>query len=144
MVVSDRRAVVEGSFRAAVEEELHRLLPRGKGSIEDLALALGVPAGSLMRCLSEEGMNFSELRDELRRSLSLRYLTRSQLSVDQIALLIGYAEAGAFIRAFRRWSGITPAHAHNHPELLQRLIAGAQTPQRAPKHRRKRAAMFTT
>jgi AraC-like DNA-binding protein len=37
-------------------------------------------------------------------------LEDSAMEIIQIAVLLGYASASAFTRAFRRWSGTTPAH----------------------------------
>jgi AraC-like DNA-binding protein len=40
--------------------------------------------------------------------LADRYL-RDGVSIDETAFLLGYSEASAFQRAFRRWTGGSPA-----------------------------------
>jgi AraC-like DNA-binding protein len=48
------------------------------------------------------------LRDEARRTAAEVALTDSQLSIAQVAWLLGFSEAAAFHRAFQRWHGMTP------------------------------------
>src|SRR5262249_50528306 len=46
--------------------------------------------------------------EALRRELAERYLAEG-VSIDETAFLLRYSEASAFQRAFRRWTGLTPA-----------------------------------
>lgn len=49
----------------------------------------------------------------MRRTLAEEMLT--PLSVDDIAIRLGYTEATPFIHAFKRWTGTTPAaHRRAH------------------------------
>jgi AraC-like DNA-binding protein len=45
----------------------------------------------------------------MRRRLSGRYLADRDLSLGEIAYLLGYSESSAFNRAYRRWTGRTPS-----------------------------------
>jgi transcriptional regulator GlxA family with amidase domain len=49
-------------------------------------------------------------RDDIRFEIAQQMLEDSAMEIIQIAVLLGYASASAFTRAFRRWSGTTPAH----------------------------------
>jgi AraC-like DNA-binding protein len=49
------------------------------------------------------------LLDVLRRDLAMRYLHERQIAIAEVAFLLGFSEASTFHRAFRRWSGTTPA-----------------------------------
>ena len=73
-----------------------------------VARALGVSVRSLQRRLAEEGRSYHGLVDETRKDAAERYLSNSSLSIGEVAFLLGYSEAAAFHRAFRRWSGATP------------------------------------
>lgn len=64
---------------------------------------------SLYRALRSRGVEFSELVRALRRELALGYLAEPHLSLTEIALLLGYSELSAFSRAFRAWTGLSPA-----------------------------------
>jgi AraC-like DNA-binding protein len=101
----------DSSLRADVEIELRRLLPNGNSKIEAVAGSLGVSIRSLSRRLASENTTFSELLDDLRRTLAIKYLAEKELSVSQIAFMVGYDNYGSFSNAFRRWTGTTPSEA---------------------------------
>lgn len=65
------------------------------------------------RTLNAEGTRYQTLLDTARRDLAQRYLRQTNLSVDQIAERLGYADTSNFIRAFRRWCHRTPQQARN-------------------------------
>jgi AraC-like DNA-binding protein len=96
------------SFRSSVENAVVPLLPHGKARADEVARRLGTSGRTFARRLSSEGLTFSELLESLRHDLARRYLAEGELSVSQIAWLLGYQEVGAFSRAFKRWSGETP------------------------------------
>jgi AraC-like DNA-binding protein len=64
---------------------------------------------TLNRRLNTYGLGYQELLDETRFEIAQQMLKESSLEVSEIALRLDYAEARSFIRAFRRWSGTTPA-----------------------------------
>jgi AraC-like DNA-binding protein len=70
-----------------------------------------VPPRTLARRLAAEGTTFSELLADLRRRLAVEYLKDEDLSVSQVAWLVGYREIAAFSHAFKRWTGRTPSEA---------------------------------
>ena len=59
--------------------------------------------------MAECGTNFAVLADEGRFEIAKHMLANTTMDVSQIAAALDYAEASAFTRAFRRWSGTTPA-----------------------------------
>jgi AraC-like DNA-binding protein len=63
---------------------------------------------SLQRRLREQGLSFSVVVDKLRCELATHYLSQQQLPITALAPLLGYSEASAFSRAFRRWFGVSP------------------------------------
>jgi AraC-like DNA-binding protein len=91
-----------------VEDRLVSLLPSGRPQASVIAEQLGMSERSLRRRLLEEGTNFAELLDRLRKRLALRYLDDEHVSLKQIAWLLGYSELGAFNHAFKRWTGTSP------------------------------------
>jgi AraC-like DNA-binding protein len=96
------------SFQSHVENAVVPLLPHGKAEVSEIAHRLGVSRRTLARRLSDEGLSFSKLLEDLRLHLARRYLADGALSISQIAWLLGYQEIGAFSRAFKRWTGKTP------------------------------------
>lgn len=78
-------------------------------TIAAVARHLAMSERTLRRRLAEENTTFRELLDEVHRVLAEELLATGALSVDDVALRLGYAEATSFIAAFKRWTGTTPA-----------------------------------
>ncbi|MGP4002223.1 AraC family transcriptional regulator [Streptomyces sp. 8N706] len=100
-----RRA--DGGFAARVRELLMQL-PDGFPDMGVAAAALHVSTRTLHRRLAVEGTSYRRLVDGARHARAVEMLSTLGLGVDQIAVRLGYADAAAFIRAFRRWTGATP------------------------------------
>jgi AraC-like DNA-binding protein len=87
----------------------------GDAGIEAVARALATAPRTLQRRLAAAGSSFQSLVELTRREAAERYLAASALSIAEIGYLLGYSEAAAFHRAFKRWNGRTPhtfrAHA---------------------------------
>ncbi|TSD94604.1 AraC family transcriptional regulator [Skermania sp. ID1734] len=78
-------------------------------TITTVAQSLAMSERTLRRRLTEEHVTFRELLDEVHYALAQEMLATGALSVDDVAVRLGYAEASSFITAFKRWSGTTPA-----------------------------------
>jgi AraC-like DNA-binding protein len=53
-------------------------------------------------------VRFSNVLQQQRVELAKGYLEQEELSLDEVAYLLGYSEQSSFGRAFRRWTGSTP------------------------------------
>jgi AraC-like DNA-binding protein len=84
-------------------------LPNASAGLSAAARALGMSTRTLQRRLRARGIVYAGLIDEVRRRLSGRYLANGDLSLGEIAYLLGYSESSAFNRAYRRWTGRTPS-----------------------------------
>lgn len=91
------------------------LVERGEPSLAEVARELATSQRSLQRRLKEEGTSFRDVIDDVRKDLALAYLTDHRMSVSEVAYLLGYSEAGAFVRAFKRWTGKTPGETRYGP-----------------------------
>jgi len=105
--LADRRGDMS-QLRTRVENAISSVLPHGKMLVEDVARSLGMSKRTLARRLSDEGLNFTEILQQLRRDLAVRYLDDRKLHVSKIAWLLGFNEVSAFTHAFKRWTGKTP------------------------------------
>jgi AraC-like DNA-binding protein len=76
--------------------------------LEELAAELGTNPTTLRRRLEAEGTSYQQLKDRLRSDLAIDRLVSSQASIDELALELGFHDASAFHRAFRRWTGLPP------------------------------------
>jgi AraC-like DNA-binding protein len=105
------RKAGRGPFRSCVENALAPLLPHGRPRAGEIARRLGMSTRTFARRLSAEGLTFSGVLESLRFDLAKRHLTDRDLSISDIAWLLGYQEVSAFTHAFRRWTGHTPRQA---------------------------------
>jgi AraC-like DNA-binding protein len=87
---------------------LCNLLMGGEPSLDAVAEVFTVHRRTLNRRLRESGVTFRQVLDEVRRQRARQLLRDTDLPVLAIAGTLGYADAPAFTRAFRRWSGTTP------------------------------------
>jgi AraC-like DNA-binding protein len=92
----------------AVEAAVVAGLPAGAVTIEQVARTLGVGVRTLQRRLREHSLTFHELVDRARRSAADRMLADPNLSLKEVAFLLGYADPRGFRRARKRWSRAAP------------------------------------
>ena len=100
-----RGAPVTARTRAAIGD----LLGRGTCSVDELARALFMSRRSLERSLADEGTSAGALIEDERKQRALAWLPA--LSVEEVASRLGYSDARAFARAFKRWTGLAPSEA---------------------------------
>jgi AraC-like DNA-binding protein len=115
---------------AVLERQLHELLSRlppgesvldrvrrlvaaelcgGDPSVESVARRMHMSPRTLHRRLREAETSYRAVVDGLRQDLALRYLAEDRLAIAEAAYLLGFSEASAFHRSFKRWTGRTPA-----------------------------------
>jgi len=78
-------------------------------SASRLAARLGVTRRTLERQVRERGASLAALLEEARRDAACSALRRHDGSIKRVAYLLGFSEPSAFHRAFKRWTGMTPA-----------------------------------
>lgn len=81
--------------------------PGSLPGLETLAADLNMTSRTLHRRLAGEGTSVRQLQEEVRESLADELLD-SGLTLTQVGEALGYGEVSNFIRAYRRWKGLTP------------------------------------
>ena len=98
---------VDDSMSARVRSALTELLPGGSCGIEDVAEKLGLSKRTLQRKLSEENTTFQKQLNGIRELLAKNYIKNTNMTTNDIAFLLGYAEINSFLRGFQIWTGMT-------------------------------------
>jgi AraC-like DNA-binding protein len=77
-------------------------------TIDAIARSLMVSIRQLQRELQAENTSYQQILDETRKELALQHLNNPEISIHDVAFLLGFSEPSAFHRAFKRWTGQTP------------------------------------
>lgn len=98
---------------ATTSAEVLRVLEREAGrrvmDIGDVAAELGMTTRTLQRRLVDERTTFQKLRDGLRLRQAQAMLRDDAADFATIAATLGFSEPASFHRAFKAWSGLSPA-----------------------------------
>jgi AraC-like DNA-binding protein len=101
-------ATNEPSVVDRVARLLRARLMSGDATLEDIAEQLSMHPRTLNRRLSDEGSSFRQIFNQTRFEFSRQMIVGTRVAITEIGLAMGYADASAFTRAFRRSSGMTP------------------------------------
>jgi len=111
---------------------LRMILPTyGTVRVDKIAEILGFRVRTLHRRLHASGTTFLDLVDQARFCLSRRMLSEQGATISEIAEFLAFSEPSAFVRAFRRWSGMTPV------SWRDRMTGGTEETQRPVQSPRK-------
>jgi len=119
-------AAAESALASDLVSDLRRVLRvvllTGKGSVEEVAGRLSIHRRTLNRRLRARGTSLHDLIEETRFEIARQLVENTRLPLTDIAMALGYADASAFTRAFRRWAGRTPSawRREQRPSLPQR------------------------
>ena len=98
----------EDGFIAAVRRTIAESMKERTPSLPRTAKKLAMSPRTLQRQLKARQVDFKNLVDDTRRHFAKTYLKDRKNTLTEIAFLLGYSEASAFNRAFKRWTGLTP------------------------------------
>jgi AraC-like DNA-binding protein len=77
-------------------------------TLDSFAAICGLHPRRVQRIIKATGTSFSQMKDDVRQSVSEDLLSNTTLPISQIALQVGLSGPAALDRAFRRWTGKTP------------------------------------
>ncbi len=76
-------------------------------SVDQIASAFNMSGRTLSRKVQRENTTVKKIMDEHLLTLSLPYILEGR-TIEEVAPMIGYETPGSYIKAFRRWKGLTP------------------------------------
>ncbi len=106
------RLLVSLSDSASLTEQTLALIDKLEGQypqLEQVASMLNMSTRTFRRRLKAEAASFQVLLNDVRVKHAQRYLRHTDLSVEAIAVALGFNDASNFRRAFIQWSGHSPA-----------------------------------
>lgn len=107
------------AFLSSLRQSIAQNLPDSEVSLDVVAGDLNVSRRTLQRRLSDRGTQFSQVLQEVRVHLAVRYLSDKRLGMAEIAFLLGYADQGSFSNAFKSWYGVSPREFRLQPKVQQ-------------------------
>ncbi|XZE55336.1 helix-turn-helix domain-containing protein [Planctomycetaceae bacterium SH139] len=100
---------LEHKFPVAIRQVVECMMKDEVPKIASVANALGTSVRTLQRRLSDMNESFTGILETARMTSANRLIAKRDLSLNQIAQELGYSDQAHFNRAFRRWTGISPA-----------------------------------
>lgn len=105
--------------RASWQQRITHLLQQHPGQLWTLATVAAhfhLSPRTLMRHLKQEGTSYQSVLDQELSRQALLHLRSPRHTTESVALALGYQDATAFRRAFRRWFGMPPSeYLARHP-----------------------------
>ena len=98
----------QADLPTTVRMKMIELLPSGECDRQHIASLLNMTVRTMHNKLESAGTSYQQLLDETREELAREYMERNQLSVSEIAYMLGYTDLSSFSRAFKRWTALSP------------------------------------
>jgi AraC-like DNA-binding protein len=101
-----RGSLAEHMYVAMIDAHVrHHRIP----SVDQVAELFGITSWTLRRRLADEGTAYSAIRKRCQLNLATDFLRRAELTINEIADMANFSDAGAFRRAFQQWTGRSPS-----------------------------------
>lgn len=114
------------SYEQQLPDRIGRLIKSSIGqripTVDEIAHTLSLTPSSLQRTLRTEfGTSVREIRDETLRDEAIRSLKGGTEPLTNLSARLGFSEVSAFTRAFRRWTGASPAQYRNDARSVKQF-----------------------
>src|SRR5690606_31796882 len=112
-----------GSMVVRVREAVLRALATGEVGAPAIAKHLALSQRTLHRRLQAEGESFQSIYDSVRCELAKRELASGGVPVHEVGRRVGFTNTSAFYRAFKTWTGHTPAEFQQRSLRIEERLA---------------------
>ena len=104
------RMVGDAGSESELSQRIRAMCMNGSGlfpRVEEIAPKLGMSSRTLHRRLAQEGRSYQSVLDDLRRAMAIEFLETTHLSIETIALRVGFSDAANFRKAFQKMDQTT-------------------------------------
>ena len=101
------------SFQQRVAHVISPLLSGVTPTLAQVAQQLNIPPWTVRRKLLAESSSFQSTLNDTRCQLAKSYVCDTDISLGEIAYLLGFSSPAAFQHAFKRWVGVAPGTFRN-------------------------------
>lgn len=91
-------------IKALLGHDFSRPMP----GAEQIAQALNMSTRTLHRRLKQEDTSYQRIKDDCRREAAMAYMAQPELTISAVAVVMGFQDASAFHRSFKKWTGLSP------------------------------------
>ena len=98
----------DDQFVSTLQEVMKQYRIEGWQTIHQAAALAGLSVRSFQRKLSQQGAAYTRLAEATKAEIAMQWLRCTDHSLGEIANELGYTKPTNFIRAFKRWTGLTP------------------------------------
>jgi AraC-like DNA-binding protein len=102
------RIYLPDTFSDKVVKLLMKNMFGQRPSIASVAGDMAMSVRNLQNKLRQEGTTFKNLLEHVGKETAMAYLKDPQISIYDVAFVLGFSEQSAFNHAFKRWTGLTP------------------------------------
>lgn len=97
---------------ADIVDRVRRIIyenPCDRRDVDSVASTLCISSRTLRRHLKAADTTYRTVLNEVQEALAVDYLSGTDISIDEIAYLLGYSDTSNFRHAFKQWTGKTPS-----------------------------------
>jgi AraC-like DNA-binding protein len=98
----------EDSISMMIAGSLPGVMGVNGSSVNDIAKVLNIHPKKIQRLLKDEGTNYSDVLDDVRKNIAERLLIESDISIVRLAKMLDYSSDRPFTAAAKRWFDLTP------------------------------------
>lgn len=97
----------DSTFARRLGQILVESIHGARCSVLDAAQQLGTTPRTMQRKLRDEGTSYTQVLDSVRQEIAISELREPNVTIEEIASLLGFDKVSSFHRAFKRWTGVT-------------------------------------
>jgi len=97
------------NFLDHFERILHSIMWVRHATADEVAAMFSISSRTLNRRLKTFDTTFKEVSDKVRCQIACQILNDSRVPLAELSDLLHFSDASSFIKAFKRWTGTTPA-----------------------------------